>query len=193
MIGKVNNSLVPHNYIRHNHYDDRHPEKKILINKNTGAVINVRNTNADFRTVRRELSLFREVKSNAMLRTVARIQSHLSQKARFSSLGWAVTLVHNSSEIEEGKTKEQSDNICNKNPRNTSVKFQHDPAINQRGQEFIKQLPDVPTCIDASLYATGLNVGDDLKQGTLVGNILEIFNGTWIIHFKEMDKRPKDQ
>ncbi|MFV8988390.1 hypothetical protein [Serratia fonticola] len=150
-----------------NHNNDTHLEKKTLINQITGSVINVKNTNADFRIVGKELFLYREVKDNTMLATVADTKFHNSQNTRFSSLGMAVTAISNPGEDENEKAKEKS------------VEFNCDFVLTKRGQEYINQFLDAKTPLDATNYAIGLRVGSDMKNKVSDSIMVDQFNSTW--------------
>lgn len=114
-----------------------------------------------------------------MLAPVADTKLHNSKNNRFISLGMAVTAINNL--VENGKAKEKSDDICNKNPRNQSVEFNRDLALINRGQEYINQFLDVTTPLDATNYAIGLRVGSDMKNNVLDPNIINQFDSTWNI------------
>ncbi|MFP2237240.1 hypothetical protein ACLEX4_01660 [Pseudescherichia vulneris] len=169
-----------------NHNNDTHP-KKILKNQKTGSVINVKNTNCDFRIISKELSLCRDVKNNPMLASVANTKSHYSLNARFSSLGVAVTAIYNM--IENGKAKEKSVDICDKNPRNQLMKLNLDPSLTTRGVEYINQFIDTETPLDSTNYAIGLKVGSDIKNAVLNRIMINQFNSTWNIRLNMAQKK----
>lgn len=178
MIGRITPPpSFSNGYINHN--NATHLEKKPLINQRTGSIVNVKNTNADFRIVSKELSLYREVKDNPYLATLVDTKLHNSQNTRFSSSGMAVTAVCNLGE--DGKAKEKSVDICNKNPRNQSVEINHDFALTKRGQEYIHQFLDAKTPLDATNYAIGLSVGSNIKNNVLDSIMIGQFNSTWNI------------
>ncbi|MEW5289808.1 hypothetical protein ABW286_11535 [Erwinia papayae] len=164
MIGRISTPTVSSDY--RPHVDNLHQEKKVLINSKTNSFISVRNIDADFRVVGKELHLFREVKKNQLLANIVNVQFHKEQNERFSSLGVAVSANYN--RLTTGKAKEHADVICNKHPMNQSDpsnQSERNNTLTQRGQEFISQLPDTPTGIDTTQYALGLLYGSDLKQG----------------------------
>ncbi|WP_171923316.1 hypothetical protein [Salmonella bongori] len=177
MIGKIytppgffNNQII--------HNNGTHPQKT-LKNQITGSVISVKNTSYDFRIISKELSLYRDVKSNPLLASVADTKSHTSQNARFSSLGMAVTAIYNM--VEDGKAKEKSIDICNKNPRDQSIELSLDSSLTKRGAEYIHQFLDTETPLDSTNYATGLRVGSDMKITVLDPIMINQFDSTWNI------------
>lgn len=177
MIGRINTTpSFSNNCINHN--NNTHLEK-ILKNQITGSVINVKNTSCDFRIISKELSLYRDVKNNPMLASVADTKSHYSLNARFSSLGMAVTAIYNM--VENGKAKEKSVNICDKNPRNQLMELNLDPSLTKRGTEYINQFIDTETPLDSTNYAIGLRVGSDIKNNVLDTIMINQFNSTWNI------------
>lgn len=178
MIGRISNPpLCSNNNISRD--KGTHLDKNPLINQVTKSIINVRNTHADFRIVSKELSLYREVKDNSMLATIADTHSHNNQNARFHSLGMAVTTIANLGK--NGEAKEKSVDICNKNPLNKSVDLNRDFALSKRGHEYLNQFLAAETPLDSTNYATGLRVGSDMKNNVLDNNIIDQFNSTWEI------------
>lgn len=176
MIGRINPPpCFSNGYIDRN--NDAHPGKKPLINQITGSVINVKNTNADLRLVSKELSLYREVKNNAALATLADTKLHSSLNTRLSSLGMAVTAIYNM--VEGGKAKEESVDICDKNPGNKSMELNSDPFLTKRGTEYINKLIDTETPLDSTNYAIGLRVGSDMKKLSGDRIMVDQFNATW--------------
>lgn len=175
MIGRIN-TFPGLSKNRINHNNDTHP-KKILKNNNTGAVINVKNLNYDFRIIIKERSLYKDVKNNHNLANIADIESHDSLNARLSSLGRAVTAIYNV--VENGKAKERSVDICDKNPENKSIKLDLDPFLTNRGAGYIKQFIGHKTPLDSTNYATGLRVGLNEKDNKSDFNTIHQFNSTW--------------
>ena len=190
MIGSIytppsfSNNCINHNNDKHlektlkNHNNDKHLEKT-LKNHITGAVINVKNTDCDFRIINKELSLCRNVKNNPRLAPVADIKSYYSLNARLSLLGMAVTAIYDKGE--DGEAKVKSVDICVKNPENQLMKLNFDPFLTKRGVEYINQFIDTETPLDSTNYAIGLRVGSDIKDAVLDPIMINQFNSTWNI------------
>lgn len=179
MIGKINHYQSP---VTHYSLDKMDFLKKQFFQNNiTGTVINVKNSDVDFRIISKEFSLFREVKENPMLAAIANTDSHNNQRSRFCSIGMAVTAIYNM--LDNGNTKEKADYICNKNPRNQSSNIDSDDiAMNKRGQEYIHQFLGAETPLASTIYATGLRVGCEMKNNRLDRFMIDQFNATWKIY-----------
>ncbi|MGP3590836.1 hypothetical protein [Vagococcus sp. WN89Y] len=136
--------------------------------------------------LKKELSLFRAVKENPMLASIANIGAQTSQTARLHALGMAVTVVSNMGD--SGVAKEKADILCDKNPRNPSADIYFDGAINKRGQDFIQGFVNNETPLDSTIYATGLKMGTEVKQ--LDPFMAQRFDALWRIRLNQISQAP---
>lgn len=152
MIGIINFSPDFSNGII-NHNNDTHLGKKTLINQKTGTVIKLKNTNADFRVILKERSLYKEAIEHKKLATLAGIEYHDEQNRRFNSLGRALTVIRGLAE--NGKAKEKSVDI--------SDEIKNCEVFPEQGMEFISHFLSGATSLDSTVYALGLEVGSNNK------------------------------
>jgi len=181
MLGKI--SQQPHAYtpaVSLNHVSPAHQQP--LKNAVTGLIIHVEQTHTDFRVLAKERALFNEVKRNPCLATVADAGAHTRQSTRLYNLGMAVTVVSNLGE--NGKAKEKADEICDNNPREKSDDITVDGAINKRGLHLMHDFVNAETPLDATIYATGLRVGLDVRR--LDPFMVKQLNSTWGIRLNQI-------
>ncbi|WP_224653675.1 hypothetical protein [Pectobacterium versatile] len=183
MIGKIN--CQPSFIFSHVKSDNNAClEKKPLKNKITGSTINVKNIDADFRIVSKELSLFREIKNNPRLACIANIDAQKNQSARFWSIGMAVSAISNSDLdgnrfFVDRKVKEKADEICDKNALNNPNDIKSDLSVNKRGQEYIHSFLNAETPLDSTNYAIGLSAASEVIEGSPYLTMRKQFGFIW--------------
>lgn len=158
------------------------PERALLSNHPTNAIIGVENTNVDLHVINKESFLFNSAMANENLKTLIKNELHDNQPARFNTLGAGITAIANI--CKDGKAKEISDSICDKYPRNRVIALKNDSSINKRGEEYIRQFLDAETPLDSTSYALGLQVGSDMNSDVQDSFLVEKFNGMWNIRLK---------